>query len=133
MKDQEIRILVADDHSIFRQGLANVINNEGNMRVVGEACDGQEAIELARRLQPQVVVMDLNMPKMNGVEATRIIAGDFPETMVIGLSMCSERELWKEMLAAGATDFVSKSEPVDAILKAIRKAALIGPRMMVVK
>jgi len=122
MEDQIIHILLADDHPIVRKGLMLVINNEIDMDVIGEAADGREAVELARRLQPQVIIMDINMPVMGGIEATRIIATDFPEMPIIGLSMCAEKEMGDRMRDAGAIDLVSKSGPVNAIFTAIRKA-----------
>jgi DNA-binding NarL/FixJ family response regulator len=115
--------LLADDHPIVRTGLARVINAQPDIEIVGEASDGQDAIDLVRRVLPHVVVMDVNMPKMNGIAATRIIRNDFPEIQVIGLSMCEEAIEGREMQGAGATEYLVKSGPVDAILAAIRRVS----------
>lgn len=125
MIDKKICILLADDHPILRKGLAHIINDEEDMEIIGEASDGNEAIEQTRQLQPDIVIMDISMPNMSGIEATKIISADSSMTQIIGLSMCPETGEGKEMLEAGAVDFVSKGGPVDAILNAIRKAAAI--------
>jgi DNA-binding NarL/FixJ family response regulator len=118
----KIRVLLADDHPLIRRGLASAINIETDIDIVGEASDGREAIDLAKRLLPEIVVMDVSMPHMNGITATRILHSVFPEVRVIGLSMCTEEE-GKEMLNAGAVKYLSKTAPVSAILEAIRDAA----------
>jgi DNA-binding NarL/FixJ family response regulator len=122
----KIRVLLADDHPIVRMGLARLINAQPDIEIVGEASDGQDAITLTRQILPNVVVMDVNMPKMNGIVATRIIRNDFPEVQVIGLSMGDEVIDGRAMQVAGASDYLMKSGPADAILAAIRRAGALS-------
>jgi signal transduction histidine kinase/ActR/RegA family two-component response regulator len=119
-EEGRIRILLADDHEVVRQGLARLLEGEGDMIVVGEASNGREATELAARLAPDVVVMDMRMPEMNGVEAARRILGARPQTRVIGLSMHEEPEVAQQMLAAGAAVYMHKASPAEMLLAAIR-------------
>jgi DNA-binding NarL/FixJ family response regulator len=83
----KIRVLLVADHQIMREGLRNIIEEQADLEVVAEAADGEMAVEAARQFQPDVVIMDMNMPKMNGLEATRQIKAEFPQITVIGLSM----------------------------------------------
>jgi PAS domain S-box-containing protein len=119
---QRIHVLLADDHPVLRQGLAELLTIEPDMIVVGQAADGRDAVELARELRPDVIVMDVAMPNLNGVDATRILARDQPEVKVIGLSMHERREMSRAMLEAGATIYLSKDGPLDELVRAIRSA-----------
>lgn len=103
----------------MRQGLVSMIEDQPDIRVVGEAADGLEAIELTRRLQPDVVVMDVTMPRMDGVEATRNIKAEMPNVRVIGLSMFQDEEIGQAMRRAGAEAYVSKTASSGELLKAI--------------
>lgn len=114
-----IRVLLADDHKIFREGLASLLVEETDIEIVGQAADGQEALELARTLHPEVILMDITMPRLDGVGATRRITNELPQTCVIGLSMHDD-ELGSAILAAGATAYFSKHGPSEEILDAIR-------------
>jgi CheY-like chemotaxis protein len=116
----KIRILLADDHAVVRQGIENMLTNEPDMEVVGSAADGQEAVELTAKLLPDVILMDMSMPKLNGVEATRIIHNEYPEISIIGLSMFEEAERAQAMRDAGAVQYVMKSGAADMLLAAIR-------------
>ena len=98
-----MRILVADDHGIVRQGLVSLIEKQPNIDVVGEAKDGQEALELAKELSPDIVIMDVSMPNLNGADATRLILRDNPGIRVIALSMHTEKHIVRAILQAGAT------------------------------
>jgi PAS domain S-box-containing protein len=120
--DKKIRVLLVDDHTVVRQGIGSMLRNEQDIEIAGEAADGQEAVELARILKPDVILMDVSMPKLNGVEATRIIHADFPEIRIIGLSMFDEGEQAAAMLQAGAAKYVSKSGATAAIIGAIRNS-----------
>jgi PAS domain S-box-containing protein len=115
-----LRVVVADDHEIVRQGLAALLGDEGTIEVVGEAGNGQQAVELAERLRPDVVLMDVSMPVMNGAEATRRIKQDLPETRIVALSMREEPEVRQKMQAAGADRYVLKTAPYKELLAAIR-------------
>ncbi len=117
-----IRVLLADDHRIFRQALVGLLEAEGDIDVVGEAADGAEAMELVRTLEPDVVIMDVNMPNMNGIDATRQIVADRPGVRIVGLSMHEDQAIAASMREAGAVDFVTKSGPPDALISAIRAA-----------
>ncbi len=123
-----VRVVIADDHRIFRQGFRALLAVEEAIDVVGEAADGAEAVELARTLRPDVVVMDVSMPKMNGVEATRKIVAELPGVQVIGLSMHEDEEIARSMREAGAVGFVTKGGPSDAAISAIYAAHLGGKK-----
>lgn len=115
-----MRILIADDHSIVREGLKSLINKQSAMEVVGEAEDGQMAIQLTKELSPDVVIMDISMPNMNGIEATREILRDKPDTKIIILSMYTDKHIVKESLEAGVHGYILKSNLLDELLKAIK-------------
>ncbi|MCX5660424.1 MAG: PAS domain S-box protein [Planctomycetota bacterium] len=117
-----IRILIADDHSIVRQGLAGLLGRQAGMEIVGEASDGLIALDLARKLRPNVILMDVNMPNLDGIDATRRVLAEVPGTLVIGLSMHDDEEMVARMRCAGAVDYVSKDGSVQAIAGAIRRA-----------
>ncbi|MCE5278744.1 MAG: response regulator [Planctomycetaceae bacterium] len=118
-----IRIVLVDDHIVMRQGMASLLREEPDMVIVGEASDGESAVSLVRELRPDVVLMDISMPGMNGIEATRILHAEFPNTRIIGLSMFEQDEQAKAMLEAGAAEYLTKSGPSDALVAAIRKHA----------
>jgi len=115
-----VRVLLADDHGIIRQGLRSLLEGEADVEVVGEAEDGRAALQLVRELVPDIVVMDIAMPNLNGVEATRQIVGEFPETRVIALSVHSRRRFVADMLRAGASGYVLKECLFEELLRAIR-------------
>ncbi len=116
----KIRVLIADDHQVTRHGLASLLRQEPDLEVVGEAADGRDAIASARKIRPQVVIMDVNMPETDGIHATRIIRAALPATQVIGLSMFEDAETVAAMRAAGASDYLPKSGPPEALLAAVR-------------
>jgi DNA-binding NarL/FixJ family response regulator len=118
-----LKILLADDHKIFRQGLRGLIAEEKDMTIAGEAEDGRDALAQVARLRPDVVIMDVGMPALNGIEATRQITRDFPATRVIALSMHVDEKFVAEMLRAGAAGYLCKKCDADELLGAIRAAA----------
>jgi PAS domain S-box-containing protein len=116
------RVLLADDHHMVREGLRSIIENEPRLRVVGEASNGEEALQQTRVLHPDVVVMDINMPKMNGIEATRRIREEMPGVAVIALSMHEDRSMIAAMREAGAIAYIPKGGASDDLSRAIREA-----------
>lgn len=121
-EDQEttIRVLLVDDHTLFRNGIARLIKNEPGLKIVAEAEDGQQAIEFAREHTPDVILMDIGLPGINGIEATRVIHERHPEVCIIGLSMYDDPEKAQDMLAAGATDYRTKGCSRTELVSAIR-------------
>jgi CheY-like chemotaxis protein len=117
---RKIRVMLVDDHAVVRQGIANLLGDETDIEVVSEAADGQEAVVLAARLLPDVILMDMSLPKLNGVEATRIISNDWPRIRIIGLSMFEEADRAHAMRDAGAVDYITKSGPAEDLINAIR-------------
>jgi CheY-like chemotaxis protein len=117
--DSDIQVLFADDHKVMRQGLIKLISGKPDIHVVGEAANGREALELARQNRPDVIVMDVSMPDMDGIEATRRIKAELPQVRVIGLSMHEDEKLAQTMRQAGAENFVSKTASSSILLKAI--------------
>jgi DNA-binding NarL/FixJ family response regulator len=116
------RVMLVDDHKMFRDGLRVLINAEPGMEVVGEAVDGREAVEMARRFSPDVVIMDISMPGMNGIEAMRHLIRDNAGIKVIMLSMYSSTSLVKSVIAAGASGYVLKGSDFSELAEAIRSA-----------
>ena len=114
-----IRVLLVDDHKMVREGFRTLIECDPQLEVAGEAANGEEAIELARLLQPDVVIMDINMPKMNGIEATRRIKLEMPHVSVIGLSVHDDRGLITSMLEAGASSYLTKGGQSEELSRAI--------------
>lgn len=119
-----IRVLLVDDHAIVRQGIKSLLDSHENLQVVGEASDGQGAIDLAKELQPDVVIMDVNLPVVDGMAATSWITRDCPETVVIALSVHDDRHIVEAMRAAGAAAFVSKGSVTEDLYDAITRAVL---------
>jgi DNA-binding NarL/FixJ family response regulator len=121
-----MRILIADDHGIVREGLRSLIEKEPDMKVVGEAKDGMETVELARQLSPDIIIMDVSMPNLNGIEATRQILSENPKIKVIVLSIHVERRIVKEILGAGAAGYVLKTYLFEELSRALRSVLVNG-------
>jgi DNA-binding NarL/FixJ family response regulator len=119
---QKIRVLIADDHTMVRQGLRAVLQSYANIDVVGEAENGEEAVVNVRKLQPAVVVMDISMPTLDGIAATRLIKTQYPHVAVVGLSVNAPSYHVDAMLKAGAFDVVTKEKAVDELYSAIQRA-----------
>jgi two-component system response regulator NreC len=117
------RILLADDHAVVRQGFKMILGAQADMEIVGEAGNGREAVELAGQLNPDIVVMDVAMPELNGIEATRRLIAANPHTRVIALSMHKDSVYVREILRAGARGYLLKDSGADDLVKAIRAVA----------
>ncbi|HJT21134.1 MAG TPA: PAS domain S-box protein [Nitrospira sp.] len=117
-----IRLLLVDDHAIVREGLRSLLGSYADVEIVGEACNGEEAVEAVERIQPHVVVMDVNMPGVNGVEATSKIKARYPSINIIGLSINADRESSIAMVRAGAMMLITKEAAVDKLYQAIHEA-----------
>jgi two-component system NarL family response regulator len=112
--------MIADDHQVMRRGLATMLQLETDIEVVAEASDGEEAIRIAREIEPDVILMDVSMPRMNGIEATRAIHSELPHVQIIGLSMYDEEDQAAAILNAGAAAYHCKSGSSALLLAAIR-------------
>lgn len=120
---KKIRILLADDHVMVRQGFKMILAAQPDMEIVGEAANGREALELAEKLHPDVVVMDVAMPDLNGIEATRRLAASSPRTRVLALSMYKDSVYVREILRAGARGYLLKDAFDRDLLSAVRAVA----------
>lgn len=114
-----IRILIADDHQLFREGIANLLSASLQIEIIAQAENGQEAIEKAKNLKPDIIIMDLSMPVINGVDATRILHKELPETRVLVLSMHCDKHYIKEALEAGASGYLFKNCTYDQLIEAV--------------
>ena len=126
MSDQSIRVVIVDDHRLFAESIALTLETDRRIQVVGFAQDGVEAVDLARRLHPDIVLMDLQMPRLNGVEATRRIHRLFPEMKVVAMSGAAPDDMVDLAYEAGAVCFVSKERAVAELAEAIRRTAKAG-------
>lgn len=131
--NQMIRVLVADDHAVLREGICALLANQADITVVGQASNGAEAVEQAQALKPDVILMDISMPGMDGMEATRRIKAKTPEARILVLTQHEDEELIVPMLQAGAAGYIFKraggGELVDAIRAVQREGAYIHPRV----
>ena len=119
----EITCLIVDDHEVVREGLRLSLSRAPNIRVIGEAGDGATAVSLVERRRPKVVIMDVRMPGMDGLEATRLLADKVPESSVLIFTAYSERSLLSRGLESGATGYILKEAPHATLLRAIEKVA----------
>lgn len=120
---KKIRILLADDHAVVRQGFRMILGAQSDMEIVAEAGNGREAVESAEKLRPDVVVMDVAMPELNGIEATRRITDASPHTRVLALSMHKDSVYVREILRAGARGYLLKDSPAPELVAAVRAVA----------
>jgi two-component system, NarL family, nitrate/nitrite response regulator NarL len=118
-KKQIIKVLLADDHPVVRKGLQSCLSRQAHLKVVGEACDGDEALRKVRELKPDVVLMDISMPGMNGLAVTEVLRKELPKIRVLILSVHNNREYIFRVIKAGAHGYVSKEAPPDEVVRAI--------------
>jgi two-component system, NarL family, response regulator NreC len=123
---KKLRILLADDHKVVRDGLRLLIDGQRDMRVVGEASNGKEALQQARELKPEVVVMDLSMPELNGLQATERLKAERPEIKVVALTVHEDTSYLLQLCKAGAAGYVLKRSAGDDLIRAIRAVAAGG-------
>jgi DNA-binding NarL/FixJ family response regulator len=116
----KIKVLLVDDHRIVRQGLRALLEKETDMEVVGEACSGRDAIQLAGELMPDVIVLDIAMPDMNGIDAARRIVAEHPECGILALSMLGDKRFVFEMFSAGVKGYLLKDCAADELVRGIR-------------
>jgi len=121
-RDGAVRLLVVDDHAVVREGFANLLGLQPDFEVIGEADDGRQAVEQAEFLRPDAILMDVDMPTMNGVEATRRIKDRHPGVVIVGLSLHEEQGVARAMLEAGADAYVSKNSPAKDVVETVRRA-----------
>lgn len=126
MTAEHVRVVVADDHDLFREGLRQLLETVPTVEIVGEAADGQEAIQLVSETQPDVVLMDINMPRLDGIRATEYIVKHFPKTAVVVLTMYEDDEYAIHAIRAGAKSYLLKNSRSDEVIKAIKVAASGG-------
>ena len=124
-----IRVIIVDDHTVVRSGLRAVLDVSEGIELVGEAGDGEEAVKICESLQPDVILMDLQMPKMDGVEATRIIHEKWPQIHIIALTSYKEKEYVEGVLKAGATSYLLKNVSAEELVSAIKKVVLDQPSL----
>ena len=117
-----IRVMIVDDHDMVRRGLASFLKIKADLELVGEARNGREAVRMCEQAQPDVILMDLVMPEMDGTEATRVIRDRWPQVQIIALTSFQEKELVREVLQAGAISYLLKNVSVDNLAEAIRAA-----------
>ena len=122
----KIRILIADDHAFLRMGLTSYLASVADMDCIGEATNGKSAVELARKLRPDVIIMDLMMPDMNGVEATRLIHNEFPDIKIVILTTYGTSRELSQAIASGATGAVLKDAEMGSLIETVRKVAAGG-------
>ena len=122
-----LRIVIADDHELVRKGLRSVLDAQTGWTICGEAVNGREAVELARKIKPDVMVMDVTMPELNGLEATRQILKDRPKTEVLILTVHESEQLVSEVLAAGARGYILKGDTTRLLVAAIESIAQHKP------
>ncbi len=127
------RVLLVDDHAIIRQGLASLLEKQPDIEVVGSVEDGRKAVDIARELAPDLVIMDISMPNLNGIDATRKIIGEMGDVKIIALSIHSSRHFVAEMLKAGASGYILKEclfdELVEAIKTVLNGGTYLSPRI----
>ena len=118
---EKVRVLIADDHTIFRQGLQKLLEAYKDIEVVGEAANGRQAVSEASRLSPDLIIMDIKMPELDGIEAMELIKREHPEIKIVALSMYEDAEYVLKAIRAGASSYVQKSTTTDRLIETIKQ------------
>jgi two-component system response regulator DegU len=118
-----IKILIVDDHALLREGLIKILSLEEELEIIGEASKGEEAIDLARKLRPDIILMDINMPGINGIEATKVIKKELPQIGIIALTIHDDEEYIFELVRAGVSGYVLKDISPERLISAIKDVA----------
>ncbi len=118
----KIKVLIADDHAVVRSGLQQLLGAQPDMEVVGEACDGKQALEKAKHIKPDVIILDIAMPEVSGLEAVSLIKESVPATQIVVLTMHGKDSFVHQVLSAGALGYVLKASPIGDVLAAVRAA-----------
>ncbi|MEX0647762.1 MAG: response regulator transcription factor [Balneolaceae bacterium] len=124
-QNEKITVLLADDHRMMREGLRKIIEEEKDLLIIGEAADGEEAIKMALDISPDVIVMDVNMPGMSGIQATRKIISENKNARIIGLSLYDNQDVAQSMKSAGASAYLTKTDAIETLCTTIRNEAKI--------
>ena len=122
-RKEQFRIVIADDHELVRRGIRSILTAHRNWQVVGEASDGAQAARLTENLRPHVLIMDVTMPKLDGLEATRKILNDCPETKILILTMHESAQMVRRILEAGARGYILKSDLAEQLVRAVREVS----------
>lgn len=126
---ESIKVIIVDDHAVVRSGLGAVLDASEGIELIGEAGDGEEAVNICENLQPDVVLMDLQMPKMDGVEATKVIHDRWPQIHIIALTSYKDKEHVEGVLKAGATSYLLKNVSAEELVSAIKRVILDQPSL----
>lgn len=129
--DRRLRVLLADDHAVIRKRVRSILERHPNFEVIAEAQDGAKAVEEAQKLKPDVVVLNVNMPVLNGLEAAREIKAKIPQSAIVILSLNADRRLIEEAKKVGACAYVAKSKAAEALVQAIEAAIASGDFILV--
>ena len=122
----KLRVFLADDHAVVREGLRSLLNAQTDMEVIGEAADGQAAVDAAAELRPDVIVMDISMPKMGGAEATKLLKGLCPDAKIVALTVHEDRTYLRQLLESGVSGYVLKRAAAEELVHAVRTIAAGG-------
>jgi DNA-binding NarL/FixJ family response regulator len=118
-----INVLIADDHPLIREGLSKILSLNDDIKIIGEARDGREAVKMTMKTHPDVVLMDINMPHMNGIEAARVIKSELPQTGIIALTIHDDQEYIDEMIESGVSGFLLKDVEPETLVQSVREVS----------
>lgn len=118
-----INVLIADDHPLIREGLSKILSLDEDIKIIGEAKDGREAVKMTMKTHPHVVLMDINMPHMNGIEASKVIKSELPDTGIIALTIHDDQEYVDEMIESGVSGFLLKDVEPELLVTSVKEVA----------